>query len=82
MLFLQYLKSGGLKHSYCLSHFLGLSYRGLSLLIDGDIASNPGPTQNDCKSPGGCPKKIKVFKGIPNDTKCFFQYNTTSQLTQ
>ena len=25
--------------------------------------SNPGPTQNDCKSPVGHPKKIKVFKG-------------------
>ena len=33
------------------------------LLIDGDIASNPGLSQNDCKSPVGHPKKIKVFKG-------------------
>ena len=27
----------------------------------------PGPTQkqNDCKSPGGSPKKIKIFEEIP-----------------
>ena len=67
------LKSVGLKHCDCLSHFLGLNYTGLNLnflrlaqlLIDGDIESNPGPTQNDCRSPRGRPKKIKVFKGIP-----------------
>ena len=34
----------------------------MKLLIDLDIESNPGPTQNDWKSPVGCPKKIKVFK--------------------
>ena len=52
-------------------HFLELLYKGYNLnflklkelLTDGDIESNPGPTQNDCKSPVGCPKKIKVFKG-------------------
>ena len=33
------------------------------LLIDGDLESNPGPTQNNCKSPRGRPKKIGVFKG-------------------
>ena len=33
------------------------------LLIDVDIKSNPGPTQNDCKSLVGRPEKIKVFKG-------------------
>ena len=33
------------------------------MLIDGDIGSNTGPTQNDCKSPVGHPKRIKVFKG-------------------
>ena len=51
-------------------HFLELNYRGYSLvflklkqlLIDGDIESNPGPTQDNCKSPVGYPKKIKVFK--------------------
>ena len=67
------LKSVGLKHCDCLSHFLGLNYTGLNLnflrlaqlLIDGDIESNSGPTQNDCRSPRGRPKKIKVFKGIP-----------------
>ena len=32
------------------------------LLVDGDIESNPGPLQNDCKSPIGCPKKIKALK--------------------
>ena len=48
-----------------------LNYRGLNLnflklaqlLIDSDEESNPGPTQNDCKSPRGRPKKIRVFKG-------------------
>ena len=52
-------------------YFLELNYRGYNrnflklkqLLIDGDIESNPGPTQNDCKSPVGRPKKIKLFKG-------------------
>ena len=33
-------------------------------MIDGDVESNPGTTQNDCKSPCGRPKKKKrVFKG-------------------
>ena len=70
------LKSVRLKHSDCLSHFLELNYRGLSLnflklaqlLIDGDVESNPGPTQNDCTSPSGRLKKIRVFKGT---TKTF-----------
>ena len=61
------LKSVSLKHCYCLSHFLGLNYTGLNLnflrlaqlLIDGDIESNPGPTQNDWRSPRGRPKKTK-----------------------
>ena len=52
-------------------HFLELNYGGYNrnflklkqLLIDGDIESNPGPTQNDCESPVGHPKKIKEFKG-------------------
>ena len=52
-------------------HSLELNYRGYNLnflklkqlLVDGDVESNPGPTQNDCKSPVGHPKKIKVFKG-------------------
>ena len=65
-----YLKSVRLKHIDCFSHFLELNYRGLNLnflkllqlLIDGDIESNPGPTQNDCKSLRVCPKKIRVFK--------------------
>ena len=67
------LKSVRLKHSDCLSHILDLNYRGLNLnflklaqlLIDGNVNSNPGPTQNECKSPRGCPKKIKFFKGTP-----------------
>ena len=51
-------------------HFLELDYIGynlnflkLKLLLDSDVESNPGPTQNDCKYPVGHPKKIKVFKG-------------------
>ena len=70
------LKSVRLKHSDCLSHFLELNYRGLSLnflklaqlLIDGDVESNPGSTQNDCTSPSGRLKKIRVFQGT---TKTF-----------
>ena len=33
------------------------------LLINVDIESTLGPTQNDCKSPVWHPKKIKMFKG-------------------
>ena len=47
------------------------NYRGYNLRFpklkqlptDADIESNSGPAQSDCKSPVGCPKKIKVFKG-------------------
>ena len=70
-------------------HFLELSCRGYNhnflelkqLVIDGDIGSNPGPTQNDCKSSVGHPKKIKLFKGSakkcddasdPKIQNCFF----------
>ena len=70
-----YLKSVRLMDIDCFSNFLELDYGGLSLnfiklvqlLIDGDVESNPGPTRNDCKSPPGHPKKIKVFKGTPKD---------------
>ena len=59
------------KHIDSSYHFLELNYRGYNLdflklkqlFIDGDIESNPEPTQNNCKSPLGRPKKIKVFKG-------------------
>lgn len=34
-------------------------------MIDSDIDSNRGPTQNDCKSPHGRPNKRKIFKGTP-----------------
>ena len=59
-----------LKYSDCFFHFLEYNYRELNLnflklahlLIDGDVESNPGPTQNDCNSPRGRPKKIRVFK--------------------
>ena len=35
----------------------------LLLLIDGDVESNPGPTQNRIdKSPGGRPKKIEALE--------------------
>ena len=77
-------------------HSLELNYRGYNLnflklkqlLVDGDVESNPGPTQNDCKSPVWRPKKIKGFKvtakkcdlteskvNVANDPKvqnCFF----------
>ena len=50
--------------------FLELYCRGYNLyflklkqLIDVDIESNPGPSQNECKSPVGYLKKMKAFKG-------------------
>ena len=65
-----YVNTVRFKHIYS-CHFLELNYRGYNLdflklkqlLTDGDVESNPGPTQNDCKSPVGRPNKIKVFKG-------------------
>ena len=66
-----YVNTVRFKHNNSSCHFLELNYGGYNLnflklkqlLIDGDIKSNPGPTQNDCKSLVGRPKKIKVFKG-------------------
>ena len=66
-----YVNTVRFKHIDSSCHFLELNCRGYNLnflklkhlLIDGDVESNPGPTQNDCKSPVGHPKKIKVFKG-------------------
>ena len=43
---------------------LSLSKRR-QLLVDADVESNPGPSENCCKSPCGHPKKIKVFRGTP-----------------
>ena len=47
--------------------FFDLNYRKFNiifsrltkLLIDVNMESNPRPSQNDCKSPGGRPKKHK-----------------------
>ena len=36
-----------------------------SCQVDGEVESNPGPSQNYYRSPFGCPKKIKVFRGTP-----------------
>ena len=66
-----YVNTVRFKYNNSSCHFLELNYGGYNLnflklkqlLIDGDIKSNPGPTQNDCKSLVGRPKKIKVFKG-------------------
>ena len=65
-------------------HFLELNFRGCNLnflklkqlLIDGDIESNPGPSENDCKSPVGNPKKIKAFKGTAK--KCDLSENNVN----
>lgn len=59
-----------LKHIDCLCHFLGLYQKVLNLifikfaqfLINGDKNLDPGIIQNDCKTPRGLRKKIKVFK--------------------
>ena len=60
-----YVNTVRFKHINSSCYFLELNYRGYNLnflklkqlLIDGDIESNPGPTQN------GRPKKNKVFRG-------------------
>ena len=65
-------------------HFLELNYRGCNLnflklkqlLIDGDIEPNPGPTQNDCKSSVGRPKKSEVLKGTAK--KCNLSENNVN----
>ena len=65
-----YVNTMRFKHIDSSCHFLELNYRGYNLdflklkqlLTDGDVESNPGPTQNDCKSPVWRPKKIKGFK--------------------
>ena len=54
-----YVNTVRFKHIDSSCHFLELNCRGYNLnflklkhlLIDGDVESNPGPTQNDCKSP-------------------------------
>ena len=79
-----YVSSVRFKHTDSSCGFLGSNYRGYNLnililkqlLITGDIKSNPGPTQNDYKSPVGQPKKIKVFKGIAK--KCDLSENNVN----
>ena len=59
------------KHTDPSCHFLELNYGGdnlnflklKQLLLHSGIESNPGPTQNDCKSSVGRPKKSEVLKG-------------------
>ena len=90
MLFLHYLIGNNgnnlvrFKHMDSSGHFLELNCRWYNLnflkvkqlLIDCDIESNPVPSQNDCKSPVGCPKKIKVFKGTGK--KCDLSENNVN----
>ena len=55
----------------CLCYLLSSNYGGLNLylitkrqlLVDDDIESNPGPSQNYHKSPLGHRERIKVFRG-------------------
>ena len=55
--------------------------RRILLLIDGDIESNPGPTQDiNSKSPGGRPKKMKGFRGTPK--KCDFSRDVDFNVTR
>ena len=91
-----YVNTVRFKHIDSSCHFLELNYRGYNLnflklkqlLIDGDIESNPGPTQNDCKSSVGRPEKINLSENKiniaidPKVQNCFFfffQYNSTSE---
>ena len=55
-----YVNTMRFKHIDSSCHFLELNYRGYNLNF---LKLKQGPTQNDFKSPVGCPKKIKVFKG-------------------
>ena len=79
-----YINSVRFKRINSSCHFLELNYRGYNhnflrlkqLLIDGDIESNPGSTQNDCKSPVAHPDKIKMFKGTPK--KCDHSENNVN----
>ena len=66
-----YLCKLGEIQAYWLSiHFLELKYKGHNLnflklkqlFIDGDTESNPGFTQNNCKSPVGTQRKLKCLK--------------------
>ena len=105
MLFLHCLLLMRFKYINYSFHFHELDYRGLSLnflrlkqlLIDGNKESNPGPTQNLCKSPVGRLKKIKCLNEQQKSVvlvktmvmllviqmyKLFFQYNSTSHLRQ
>ena len=71
------------KHIESSYHFQELNFRGynlnfpeLKLPTDGDIKSDPGPSQNGCKSRVGCPKKIKGCKGTAN--KCDLSENNVN----
>ena len=76
-----YVNSVRFKHIDSSCHFLESNYRWYNLkflklkqrLIDGDIQSNPGPTQNNCKSPVRHPKKNKLFNGTAK--KCDLSEN-------
>ena len=76
-----YVNSVRFRHIDSSCHFLELNCKGYNLnfvklkqlLIDGDIESNPAPSQNDCESPVGRPKKIEVFKGTAK--KCDLSEN-------
>ena len=79
-----YVNSVRFKHIDSSCQFLEINHRGCNLnflklkqlLTDGDAVSNPGPTQNDCKSPVGHPKKIKAFKGTAK--KCDLSENNVN----
>ena len=79
-----YVNSIRFKQTDSSCHFVEVIYRGLNLNflilkqlpIDGNIESNPWPTQNDFKSPVGLPKKMKVFKGTSK--KCDLSENNVN----
>ena len=74
------------KHTDSSCHFLELNYGGdnlnflklKQLLLHSGIESNPGPTQNDCKSSVGRPEKINLSENKiniaidPKVQNCFF----------
>ena len=77
-----YVNSVRFKHIDSSCHFLELNDIGCNLifklkqlLLDSDIQSNPGHTQNDCKSSVRRPVKIKMLKGTK---KCDLSENNVN----
>ena len=75
------------KHTDPSCHFLELNYGGdnlnflklKQLLLHSGIESNPGPTQNDCKSSVGRPEKTRLILLLIQKYRIFFFFFNTIQ---